>query len=219
MFKPVTDKIVSHLRCEFSKQKTKEVTMMLIVGGFGECAFLQKAITNAFGSRLSVLCPYEAGIAIIKGAVLFGHTPDSVRLRIARKTYGTSSHYPFIPGVHDPHRFVITEHGSRCLSFHKFSEKGEEVSENEMRKFEFSPDFATDTHDTFDIFSADTANPMYPDSPTVRKLGTLDVWMPDTTGGLDRRMCVEVCFGSSELHVTARCQGNPTQTKIDFLTQ
>ena len=55
LFKPVTDKIISHLRDELSKTKTKEVTMMLIVGGFGECAFLQRAIANAFGSRLSVL--------------------------------------------------------------------------------------------------------------------------------------------------------------------
>ena len=181
---------------------------------------MQKAITNAFGTRLSILCPYEAGIAIIKGAVLLGHTPDSVRSRIARKTYGTSVHYRFRKGVHDPKRMVLNpEIGPLCVLFQPWVRKGEEVRENEVRTFTYRPDHATDTHDPLDILCADTEHVKYPDDPSVKTLGILDVWMRDTTGGLNRSHTVNVRFGSSELHISVESQNQVVETKIDFLAQ
>lgn len=43
-----------------------------MVGGFSECEIVQDAIRKAF-PECRVVVPHEAGLAVLIGAVLFGH--------------------------------------------------------------------------------------------------------------------------------------------------
>ena len=63
LFEKATEQIVVHIRKELSKEKMKDVQMILLVGGFSESDFLQEAIRQAFDSRYSIMCPHEAGIS------------------------------------------------------------------------------------------------------------------------------------------------------------
>lgn len=47
--------------------------ILVLVGGFAESPMLQAAITNAFKDKKKVIVPRDAGLAVLKGAVLFGH--------------------------------------------------------------------------------------------------------------------------------------------------
>lgn len=56
-----------------SKPKVKGTNVILMVGSFSICEIVQIAIRKAF-QKYRVVVPFQAEQAIIKGAVLFGHS-------------------------------------------------------------------------------------------------------------------------------------------------
>jgi len=71
-FQESVDGTIRHLTELLSEPVMKDVTSILLVGGFAESKLMQDAVKNAFKDR-SVIIPEEAGLAVMKGAVLFGH--------------------------------------------------------------------------------------------------------------------------------------------------
>lgn len=72
-FDPANDKIIHYIREILSKPEVNETKVILMVGGFSEWVIVQDAIRKAF-PECSVLVPLQAGLAVLKGAVLFGHS-------------------------------------------------------------------------------------------------------------------------------------------------
>ena len=72
-----------------------------MVGGFSESEVVQDAVRSAFRD-CRIVIPQEAGLAVLKGAVQFGHDPSIIAARVAKFTYGIGSTVPFDPEVHDP---------------------------------------------------------------------------------------------------------------------
>lgn len=68
----------------------KDVSSIIRVGGFAESPMLQAAITNAFKDKKKkdFIVPRDAGLAVLKGAVLFGHQPKTISARVCKYTYG-----------------------------------------------------------------------------------------------------------------------------------
>ena len=222
LFKPVTSHIVSHIQQQLRSQNASGIKTILLVGGFGECAFVQDAISRGVGRSIKVLCPSEAGISIIKGATLFGHQPAVVSSRVARKTYGTIVRTRFIPNTHPEHRKKICEDGPRCEVFQTFVEKGENVCVTDVKTFRYSPHSSTATAIYQTFCSADIKDVTYPDDPTVKTIGKMTIEMPDITGGLNRKIETKVYFGATEIYVEsqevkARGYGNKANTTLDFL--
>lgn len=82
-FKETIDQIVGHIDVLFQKSETRDVKTIIMVGGFSECSLVQDAIKKHFGD-VSIIVPEEAGLAVLKGAVFFGHIPDAISQRSAR---------------------------------------------------------------------------------------------------------------------------------------
>ncbi|VDI42555.1 Hypothetical predicted protein [Mytilus galloprovincialis] len=73
LFKSTTDKLIKHLREIFEKPGISDLKHVIMVGGFSECELVQMAVRNEFGTERKIIIPDEAGLAVLKGAVLFGH--------------------------------------------------------------------------------------------------------------------------------------------------
>lgn len=100
LFKPTIDNILS-LMYEILKEKhVINVTQILLVGGFSECRLIQDAVHQRFSDK-RVIIPEQAGLSVLKGAVLFGHRPDYVQSRVMRFTYGMETTRIFNPKIHD----------------------------------------------------------------------------------------------------------------------
>jgi archaeosine-15-forming tRNA-guanine transglycosylase len=56
---------------------------------------IQDKIKSFFPSY-RVIVPEDAELAVLKGAVLFGHKPDYIVARIARYTYGVECQEDFV---------------------------------------------------------------------------------------------------------------------------
>ena len=84
LFAPTLDKIASHVMSHM----TSHISSLFLVGGFVESRMLQRSIRKAVGGKARVVIPPDAGLTILKGAVLFGLDPTTVRMRTSHMTYG-----------------------------------------------------------------------------------------------------------------------------------
>ena len=102
LFNETIDQIVDGVRAVFQNPKCKGIQYIFMMGGFSENKYLQAAIKPEFDN--SGLVSREAQLAILKGAVLFGHHQSQVVSRVARRTYCTSSSQLFDELIHDQHK-------------------------------------------------------------------------------------------------------------------
>lgn len=70
-FQPACDEIIKLLKKMFQSPKLIDVKKILMVGGVSESSIFQEAIRDAFPT-CQVIVPEEAGLAVLRGAVLLG---------------------------------------------------------------------------------------------------------------------------------------------------
>lgn len=76
-FREPVNMLVEHLKELMAKDNLSEISTLLMVGNFSESPIMQDAIKNAFPDK-NVIVPEDAGLAVLKGAVLFGHQSGAV---------------------------------------------------------------------------------------------------------------------------------------------
>lgn len=81
------DNVISKLEELFSATASRDVSTLLLVGGFSESPILRKAIRKAFRDK-RIIHPEHPSLAILEGTVIYGHSPMSVKTRICKYTYG-----------------------------------------------------------------------------------------------------------------------------------
>ena len=94
LFKESCEYIRKHIENLFRNQKVKDVETVIMVGGFSESQMTQTAVRESCPTA-KVVIPQDAGLAVLKGAVLFGFEPHTLRSRICRYNYGISCLLPF----------------------------------------------------------------------------------------------------------------------------
>ena len=72
----------------------KSIGTILMVGGFSQSPVLYDGIKSAF-PNMEVICPQDAVLTIVKGAVMFGNNPRLIQERISPRTYGICVNAPF----------------------------------------------------------------------------------------------------------------------------
>ncbi|CAG2187117.1 unnamed protein product [Mytilus edulis] len=91
LFKSTTEALIKHLERMFRDDKLSDLENLIMVGGFSECELIQHRMKEKFGKHKKIIIPEEAGLAVLKGAVLYGHQPKAISARVLRRTYGIQS--------------------------------------------------------------------------------------------------------------------------------
>lgn len=227
LFEPVVTEIVANIETLFREPKVAACKYFLLVGGFGESPFLQDAVENKFGGRVCLLVPSEAQMSVIKGAILFGHKPTAIKSRVSKKTYGIKIRREYIPGVHVERHLIQRSDGKiECRNiFDRYVLKGEGIDTGFTKTVTY---FAVESDQTgmgivlyaIDRYVAEDEI-LYCDDPSVEEIGRFTIDMPDTRGGLNREVQLDIEFGGTEIQIrgTDVTTGNVAETKIDFLTE
>ena len=130
LFTETCEQIVSHLKTIFRLPDVQDVGTILMVGGFSESPMLQEMIKKSFTNK-KVIIPVDAGLAVLKGAVIYGHNPTAILSRVSKHTYGIKMYGPFITGNHEEFRKVILDGIPKCKGiFDKQIEIDQQVEEN-----------------------------------------------------------------------------------------
>ncbi|XP_060585439.1 heat shock 70 kDa protein 12B-like [Ruditapes philippinarum] len=106
-------KTVEHVKKLLKEPVTDGVDAIIMVGGFSESNMLHEAVKSNF-PELGVIVPNDAGLAVLKGAVIFGHSPSTISERVSKYTYGVAVVDEFDPDIHPIEKEIIIEGRTYC---------------------------------------------------------------------------------------------------------
>lgn len=217
LFELSANSIVEHVRDLLKEEACRNVSTFLMVGGFSECILIQDAIRKNFPGK-RVIIPEDAGLAVVKGAVLFGHNPLTIISRKAKYTYGISTTRKFQPG--DPvDKRIIVNCREKCSGvFSKHVEVNQTVPVGEALETQtYTPLYADSKSVVVKIFTSSDEYPEYTSDPSCNYLGKIDV--PLSPGSNENTIIeVKMTFGDTELAVEASEEnGRPLLATFDFL--
>ncbi|XP_076117122.1 heat shock 70 kDa protein 12A-like [Mytilus galloprovincialis] len=220
LFKSTTEALIKHLERMFRDDKLSDLENLIMVGGFSECELIQHRMKEKFGKHKKIIIPEEAGLAVLKGAVLYGHQPKAISARVLRRTYGIQSWPEWDPQMHPESKKVNLGGVNRCKDvFFKYVQVGQQVEtgHEESQVFQaLKPDERTLE---CTIYVSTDPNPRYVTDPSCQRLGNLIIPLPEIRAGQTLEIEETMVFGDTELLVRARDlhTGRVVETQFDLL--
>ncbi|XP_069117052.1 heat shock 70 kDa protein 12A-like [Argopecten irradians] len=219
-FRPVVERIVSHLRELLLLPQASDLKDIILVGGFADSNIIKKTITETFSAKCVVI-PDDAGLAVLKGAVLYGHNPNIVRERISKYTYGTRAYRYFMEGFDPMEKQRVIEGQTYCGDcFGKIAEVGMSYMLGDGQDIELSPVYGDLARMCVDIYKSTDPDPVYVTDKGCSYLGRITVNMPDKAQGRKRTATVRITFGDTELVCEGidAATGKTTREVLDTLS-
>ncbi|XP_060589192.1 heat shock 70 kDa protein 12A-like [Ruditapes philippinarum] len=201
-FTQSVDSILQHLASLLGERMNRECTAIVMVGGFSQSSILQDAVKRAFGRRYNVIIPKDAGLAVLKGAVIFGHRPSTISERICKYTYGQKvCHETTRNCNHPPTRTKWIDGKLHCSDiFMKHIKIGQTVKlEEEQMEMITYPPYADQTTICMKIYASKSSDPRLITEPGCAKIGKFVMPIPDTSLGIDRKIGTRFIFGDTEI--------------------
>ena len=199
------DKTVGHITGILAEPAMKDVNTILLVGGFAECKLVQEAVTWAAGRR-TVVVPDEAGLAVLKGAVLLGHKQRLISSRCVKYTYGYSTRLPFDPSKHPLEKMVIGSYGDKRIAkcFMKVVEIGTSVDVGKNIKAPKGGVLNKTGGTSWKIYASTEQNPEFTTDPSCTYVGQLIVDKAPGETKEENEADVYFAFGDTELKVSVK---------------
>ena len=167
---------------------------------------LQEEIEKAFGGNgLKILTPSSAQLAVVKGAVLYGHQPREIKTRRARFTYGSAVSEKFDATIHNPvYKRVDARGFARCEDiFRTYITQGDEIAVGDKKTF--SVNAPVDSAEEFISLLRLDGKPAKPvqsiNAPGITDLGQIRLATPTSSAKRDIKLTLDV--GSTEIKVSA----------------
>ncbi|KAK3099872.1 hypothetical protein FSP39_011017 [Pinctada imbricata] len=205
-----TDRVLQHKDC-------KDITKIILVGGFAESKIVSACIKKHY-DNMTVVIPQDPGLAVLKGAVIYRHWPEVVSYRKCPHTYGSRLMRYFLKDFDDQSKLKMVRGQPVCLDvFGKFVTIDTEFETNQtcdsLEVFPLRPD---DTEMTVFIYKTDAEDARYVTDDGCTYLGKIKVDMPDTTGGLDRKVILTLTLGQTEIVVKGKHWPNGKEATVEF---
>ena len=224
-FTSTTHSIVEHMKKLYREKSVSEVKTILMVGGFSESSIVQAAIQEVFGPDSKdkmfggkrIIVPEESGLAVLKGAVYFGHIPDAISRRVSRYTYGIQSYPEFNPSRHPADKKVMIDGVARCKDvFFPYVRKGEQIKPGQQHSQVFQALRPKESKLECAVYISERADPEYITEAGCKKLGVLTIALPPRRDGEMMELEETMIFGETELRVKARDIYTHTEKEIKF---
>lgn len=222
LFVDVCDRICEKAKEFHQSVSHLEVKKILMVGGFSESAMLQEKVEKTFPrSRFRLIIPEEAGLAVLKGAVLFGHNPKMITARVCKYSYGIRAYKHFEPGLDRPEKRLMQGELVLCKDyFSKHATVGEEYkTEEKVYTQEYVPSNDSGSEMQVWVYTSPRRHPLYVDEDGSKKIGEIIVPLHNAASK-DTPFVIQFEFGNTELNVCVKESktGKPIkEAKFDLL--
>lgn len=201
-FTPTIDKMVN-LLTKIENDLDSKVDTVLLVGGFSECELVQEQLRLHLGKD-RVVIPFEASLAVLKGAVFFGHRKELISRRVARFTYGMQIWPKFDASIHSLNRKEMVDGEERCRNiFLKFVSKGDPMEPGLKKSYIFNPLKRGKNLLECGVFISTQKDPKYVDDPGCVKLGALTMPMRNFESQSSFEIEETLIFGETYIKVEA----------------
>ncbi|XP_062567612.1 heat shock 70 kDa protein 12B-like [Saccostrea cucullata] len=185
----------------------KPVNIILLVGGYAECPLLQSAIENEFPSK-TVIVPSFSGVAVLKGAVMFGHNPTLIHERIAKYTYGIAVCRLFEKGKHREDYMFERDGKIWCDNvFRSHVKSGEKIQVGKCQSSECYETFKGSGGVIVPVYASTVENPQYVTDDGCCLIGKIKFALNKdcTFGETINNLKVNFSFGGTEIEVKLEC--------------
>lgn len=219
LFEEPINGVIEHVKKILLDPKVGRVDKILMVGGFSECTLVSNAVKGAFPG-IQIVAPPEAGLAVLKGAVIFGHSPQEIASRVMHLTYGVAVREIFNPEIHPIENQEKCGDELYCRdTFDKFFATGDEVGNDECIVREYSV-VERNQAMVIAIYASEHSNPVLVTEEGCTKIGAIVIKQP--LGGWRRNssVLVELGLGGSEftVKVTESMTQLQQEASFDFLS-
>lgn len=180
-------------------ESATSLNKIILVGGFSNCVLVQEAVRREF-PNCRVIIPFEPGVSVLQGAVLFGHKSDVISSRISRFTYGISFNPKFDPAIHDEKYRFLSDGVWRCKNaFDKILEKDSVIPIGTVIHRKYNTKINVNKI-WLKLFASEHHNPVYTADDDCFSLGNIGIDVSDSS----RCQVLEVgfIFGNTELSLT-----------------
>jgi molecular chaperone DnaK (HSP70) len=217
-FKPTIDALITHVDQLLKDAKLVDLRNIIMVGAFSECKLVIDAVKREF-SRMLITIPPDAGLAVLKGAVLFGHQPKKITKRVLKKTYGIQSWPEWNSDIHPERKRVLIDGSERCKDvFFRFAHRGEKVEAGHSVSQVFEALKPDEKTLECTVYVTDDTNPKYVTDVGCKSLGNLIVPLPLLRLGETLEIEETMIFGGTEILFRARNlkTGAIYETRFEF---
>ena len=217
-FQPAIDQISRYAFLALEKVRLEVGTLeaIYLVGGFGGCKFIKKAVQDSvqdrYGQQLEVYVPIDHKLAVACGAIKFRRNPEIIWARKAELTYGDVVNIPFDCDIHDPAYKTKNEEGrDYCRHlFRPFTRAGDTICADKVLQNSVIPFSSSMTKLRFIIYSSNEHNVWYAKDRNgrlvkeLKEVGTLVFDLQDIPGNYDdKRVVLTIDLSQTEIQLKA----------------
>ncbi|XP_052780254.1 heat shock 70 kDa protein 12B-like [Mya arenaria] len=194
--------LVDHVKNLLKEPKLRAVQTVVLVGGFGESTYVQERLRAEIHDK-RLIVPAEAGLAVLKGAVRFGHNPTIITSRVMKYTYGADVNMIYDEKIHskDKKYFAKDEKWRVHECFDVFVRVNEDVPIDHQITNEYTP---SGYRSSTPIYRTTAENPVYVTEPGCELLGELVLELPREIPLSELISDTTFMFGGTELVVKDR---------------
>ncbi|XP_038132738.1 heat shock 70 kDa protein 12A-like [Cyprinodon tularosa] len=197
--------------------KDLSIDFILLVGGYAESQILRQHINEQFGEDYKILCPFRPQEVILRGAIEFGRNPKMVTSRKSRFTYGVAVVRRFDESTHKLEKKYTAGGNDWCKDIFKtLVREGEDLGWDETREHELSAVDSNQTGMSVRLFRSERKDPQYVDDWGVEEVGSLIVKFSDSNSSRERKVKLEIKFGSTEITATGTDMGTGEEYTVKF---
>jgi hypothetical protein len=218
LFSFTTDHLTEHLKSILHEEATANTNTILMVGGFSESPMLFEAVKSSFVDK-NVVLPEDAGLSVLKGAVIYGHGRKDISVRISPYTYGFKMYDLYEPLKHPRERMFVGKDGQKHVRgcFEILIRKGKKMSPGIVSKGRSVEPFESNGY-SLKLFASKRADPLFVDEPDCFKVGELHVDCTDNEGNVGGTLVQLMCGGTEfEVQVIHETTLKETNATFNFL--
>ena len=220
LYKKAIGGITEIIQDVLARQLCADLKYIIMVGGFSESRIIQNALQETF-PKCHFLIPDEPEIAVLKGAVYFGHLPNAVSGRFARFTYGVKICRRFRPGEDQESKGIVVDEELLCHDiFFPIVRRGDEIQTGIGYSYKSKTFKQNQQKLCVTLFVTDDREPKYIDDKGCKSLGSLTInLLKDSEKYTEIEQTI--IFGETNLIFRAKQCGSNTcvETSIDMLDE
>ncbi|KAL4229976.1 hypothetical protein ACF0H5_010365 [Mactra antiquata] len=215
MFETPVMEICAHIKELLADPETEGIDAILVVGGFSESLVVQEAIKAEISEHKTILFPEEPGLAVLKGAVLFGHNPDIIASRKAMFTYGVRTSVPYDSSIHPIDSMKNVKGAQICVdAFRTLVQKGSDIKTGHRISENFNSEEDDEMSKDIELYLSTDPEPVLVTEHTCTKIGEMHVKLPRGNSPAERAYQISYLFGEAEVMVKfKRLKSNESYTQ------
>ncbi|XP_048762081.2 heat shock 70 kDa protein 12A-like [Ostrea edulis] len=204
-------------------QKHGDISSVLAVGGLAQSAAMTTEIRK-YAKDIPVFVPFDSSVAILNGAVLYGHDNNVIKARICKYSYGIQTMRPFEEGD-DKSKKVQQEGKVWCKHcFRALYHAGDMIKLGDVNSYELEEYFNEEGRKNKQfkpirciLFRSESENPRYVTDNGCEEHGTIEIEVPENGFPVHYKCTVELEFAGTEIIARLKDNQGIKTIRVDFL--